>query len=350
MRESASWYIGCSRITELPSRERDEDVVERGVMRGERRQLEPPLLQQGEQRGERAMQLRHGQRQSPPTGTGTDRGHAADATDRIHEILGDAVAERELDDVLRAERRDQLAWRAERDDLAVIHDRDAVAQPLGFLHVVRREQHGAASGAKPADDLPQLPARVRVETRRRLVEEQQLGLAHQRARHRQPLLLSAGERHHARLPLFVELDEREHFLDRVRLAIKRSKQREYFADRELVGELRCLQLNAQPLAQRAPGSAFAPRRPQNLDVAAVGRRQPLEDLDGGGLPGAVRAEQSKALARAHGEIEARDSHDVTEALGQRATVDRYDFGFSLSFSGGASWAILSACSSCIVIL
>src|SRR5207237_8561825 len=115
------------------------------------------------------MQLRHGQRESARTGT--DRGHTADATDRIHEIVGDTVAERELDDVLRAKRRDELAWRAERDDLAVIHDRDPIAQPLRLLHVMRREQHGAAGGAKPADDLPQLAPRLRVETRGRLVEE-----------------------------------------------------------------------------------------------------------------------------------------------------------------------------------
>ncbi len=101
-------------------------------------------------------------------------------------------------------------------------------------------------------------------------------------------------------------------------------------------------MNAEALAQGAAGGAFAPWGAENLDVAAVGQRQPLEDLDGGGLPGAVGAEQSKAFTRADGEIETRDGHDVTEALRKRATADRYDWAFSLSFSGGASWAILSA--------
>ena len=35
--------------------------------------------------------------------------------------------------------------RAERDDLAVVHDRHAIAQPLGLVHVVRGEQDGAAA-------------------------------------------------------------------------------------------------------------------------------------------------------------------------------------------------------------
>jgi len=132
----------------------------------------------------------------------------------------------------------------------------------------------------------------------------------------------------------------------VRVAVKGSKQPEHFADGEFVGELCFLQLNAEALAQGAAGGAFAPWGPQNLDVAAVGRRQPLEDLDGGGLPGTVGAEQPKAFARADGEIETRDGQDVTEAFGQGATVDRYDCLFSLSLSlslsGGASWATLSA--------
>jgi hypothetical protein len=132
----------------------------------------------------------------------------------------------------------------------------------------------------------------------------------------------------------------------VRLAIERPEQREDFADGEFVGELRLLQLNAEPLAQRPPGGALAPRRSQDLDLARVRRGQPFEDLDRGGLAGAVRPEQAKAFAGPDRQIEARDGDDVTEALGQRPTVDRYDVGFSVSFScsfsGFTSWAILSA--------
>src|SRR5439155_4762353 len=75
MRDSASWYIGCSRITELPSRECDEDVVERGVMRGEQRQLHAAVFEQGEQRGEGAVQLYDRERDS--VGTRPHRGHPA---------------------------------------------------------------------------------------------------------------------------------------------------------------------------------------------------------------------------------------------------------------------------------
>ena len=90
-------------------------------------------------------------------------------------------------------RGDQLARRVEGHDLAVIDDGDAVAEPLGFVHVMRGEQHSAAGLAEAADDVPELAARLRIEAGRRFVEKQQLRIADEGTGHGQPLLLSAGE-------------------------------------------------------------------------------------------------------------------------------------------------------------
>src|SRR5205809_3530415 len=345
MRESASWYIGCSRITELPSGERDEHVVERGVMRGEQRQLHAARFEQREQRGEGAVQLYDRERDS--VGTRPHRGHTPHLSQDLDQIVrSPALRQREVHHVVRAQRRNQLLGSSLGDDLAVIHDRYAIAEALGFLHVVRRQQHRPAVGAEAADDLPQLAARLRIEAGRRLIEEQQLGFAHERTGDREALLLPARKGHDARLAFLLELDEREHLVDGVRLAVKRPKQPEHFADGELIGELRLLQLDPEAFAQRASWRPILPPHAENLDVATVGLRQAFEDLDGGRLPRAVRPEQPEAFARADREIETGDRYDVIEAFRQRATVDRYDGGFSLSlslaFSGGASWAILSA--------
>src|SRR5436190_108463 len=282
MRESASWYSGCSRITELPSGERDEDVVERGVMRGERGQLDLPLLQQREQRRQRAMELLHRQR---------DR-----------------------------------AARAAR----------------------------AARRPEAADDVPELPARLWIESGRRLVEKQQIGFADECARDRETLFLAARQGYHACLALLLELDEREDFIHTVRLAIKRAEQREHFAHLQLVGELCLLELDSQPLTQGAAGRSVPPTRAENLDIAGIGQRQPFQDLDRRRLSGAVGAEQSEALAGSDDEIETRDRDDVPETLPEGAAVDRYDWRFSfLSFwflSVDISCACLSDCSSCIIRL
>ena len=66
----------------------------------------------------------------------------------------------------------------------------------------------------------------------------------------------------------------------------------------------------------------APAQAEHFDVARVRLEQPLEDLDGRRLAGAVRAEQAEALARPHLEVEARDGHDVAIALVEPAAQDR----------------------------
>src|SRR6267378_505199 len=187
--------------------------------------------------------------------------------------------------------------------------------------VVRREEDGATRVLEPPNDLPQLPARLRIESRGRLIEEEQLGAAHERAGDGEALLLAARQRRHACTALLLQLDQGEHFVDRVGATVERAEQLQRFGDRELFGELGLLELNPQPLAQRPACRPFAPRRAQDRDRAAVGGRQPLQDFDGGGLAGAVGAEQAEALTRGDGQVEARHGDDVAVALDQTDTMN-----------------------------
>src|SRR4029077_13214349 len=75
---------------------------------------------------------------------------------------GLALGDGELDDVVAAQPGDQLARGAQGDDLAVVDDRDAIAKALGLVHVVRRQQDGAAAATDGPDDAPELAARLRV--------------------------------------------------------------------------------------------------------------------------------------------------------------------------------------------
>ncbi len=59
-----------------------------------------------------------------------------------------------------------------------VDDRDAIAEPLGFFHVVRRVDDGAAVAVQRLDVLEDLVARLRIDADRRLVEQQQLGIVH----------------------------------------------------------------------------------------------------------------------------------------------------------------------------
>ena len=65
----------------------------------------------------------------------------------------------------------QRGRRVEREQLALVDDRQAVAELVGFLHVVRRHHDRASLRVQLAQDVPQAEARLRIETDRRLVEE-----------------------------------------------------------------------------------------------------------------------------------------------------------------------------------
>src|SRR5258705_359837 len=78
--------------------------------------------------------------------------------------------------------------------------------------MVGGEEDGAARAAKAADPVPQLAARLRVEARGGLVEEQELRPGDECARHREALLLAARELAHPRGALLLEPHQAEHFL------------------------------------------------------------------------------------------------------------------------------------------
>ena len=90
----------------------------------------------------------------------------------------------------------------------VIHDRELVAQALGLIHVVRRQQDRPAGLLEFLDQVPQLPPCLRIETGRRFVEKEQIGIADERAGEREALLLAAGQIADPGRALLLELHER----------------------------------------------------------------------------------------------------------------------------------------------
>ena len=73
---------------------------------------------------------------------------------------------------------------------------------------------------------------------------------------------------------------------------------------------------------------------EHADASAGARAQSLEDFDGGGLAGAVGAEQAEDFAGAHFEIDALDGREAAVALGEGFHLDGivHEF-FSLSQDG-----------------
>src|SRR5579871_585318 len=115
------------------------------------------------------------------------------------------AAHGELDHMMSAKPLDQIRGGALGDDLTVVDDGQAVAETLGFIHVMRRQQDRAAVALKGADDVPELATALRIEPGRGLVKKEDLRIANQRSRYGETLALSAGEFAHPGIGFFGEL-------------------------------------------------------------------------------------------------------------------------------------------------
>src|SRR3954447_16542210 len=134
---------------------------------------------------------------------------------------GHAVARR-----ARAERR----RRALRDEAPLLDDRDAVAECLRLVEVVRGQEDRLAEVLQRAHDVPRRAPRRRVEAGRRLVEEDQLGVADQREREGQAPQLAAAERPRVRAGLLGEARQRDHLVHVARGGVETGPMRDRLAD------------------------------------------------------------------------------------------------------------------------
>jgi hypothetical protein len=116
---------------------------------------------------------------------------------------------------------------------------------------VGREQDRAARALEFFDQLPQLTPGLRIEPGGGLIQEQEIGIADERAGQREPLLLAARERADARPPLLLQLNELDHVLRRGAFLEEAAEQTHRLLDGELVGKLRFLELDSEPLLQGA---------------------------------------------------------------------------------------------------
>ena len=118
----------------------------------------------------------------------------------------------------------------------------------------------------------------------------------------------------------VEADRGEHVGDvaRVRVGLRGAGER--LARGQQVQAPGRLQHDADPVAPLEAGPLRVGA--EDAHVAGVARPEPLGDLDGGRLAGAVRAEQREALAGADVEVEPVDGGPPRVGLGESPDGDR----------------------------
>src|SRR5919199_195396 len=139
--------------------------------------------------------------------------------------------------------------RALGDDPALLDDRDAVAERLRLVEVVRRQHDGLAEVLQRAHDVPRRPARRRVEAGGGLVEEDQLGVADQREREVQAPQLAAAQRARVRVRLLGQPGEPQDLVDVARPRVEARPVRDRLPHGDVAVHARALQHDAHPRAK-----------------------------------------------------------------------------------------------------
>jgi hypothetical protein len=150
-----------------------------------------------------------------------------------------------------------------------------------------------------------------MEPRRRLVEEDQLGIADERQRQVEPALLTARERAHVGVGLLLQAGDRDDLLDVARARVEVGEVAQRLARRDVAVHPGRLQDDADALAQRPRALLWVVSEHRHDPARA--RAVALEDLDGRRLPGAVGPEQAEDLAG--GDLEVQAPHGLVLAVG-----------------------------------
>jgi hypothetical protein len=194
-------------------------------------------------------------------------------------------------------------------DLAVVDDHQAVTECIGLFEVVRRQEDRRAMVAKHPDVVPQVGSILWIESRARLVQEQDFGLVDDAEGDVEPPALSARIGLH---PPVSELRDVEDLHQRLGAGGHRGEVAPVGAalkDEVLSpsGEIVC----ATELADVADARTNLLRMPGDVDpcnrrFTAVDGKQRRQHTERRRLAGAVRAEEAEDLPSAHFDTDTTD--------------------------------------------
>ena len=261
-----------------------------------------------------------------PVGQAFDplRDPVEDPVEASVERIRDLRREAQLDDLARRVPGDEVARRPLGDDLRLVHDDEAIAELLGLVHVVGRQDERRASLLEPVEAVPDEVACLWVEASRRLVEEHEARLIDQRAGDRQAPLHAAGQRLDLGIGAIGQLDELEQVGGPpARLAPGQVEvaaiDDEVVAGGHLLVEPIFLGDDADPRPDRR--TAGVRIHPEDPELATRPRRDAADHAHRRRLPRPVRAEEAECLATRDVEVDRVDGRERAEALGQATGVD-----------------------------
>ena len=224
----------------------------------------------------------------------------------------------------------QVIHMADAPDLAVVQDRDAVADKLHVGELMRGQEDRPAFLFQPQDQVADVAVRDRVKARRRLVEEQQLGIVDERLRDADALEHAFGERAQRLLAGSLQADHLQQLvhallLDRAGQAEQAAVEADHFRSGHMLIEVGRLGQVGDLLLDINVAGGLA----QNQDLARRREDQAQQSLDGRGLARAVGAEEAENLALVDIQADVVDGGDLFVLLDQVLDLD----GFGVAAAG-----------------
>ncbi len=216
---------------------------------------------------------------------------------------------------------DHLLGRAGGEQFTVGEIGQAMAA-LGFIHVVGADQRGDPLGGQGVDIVPEIAARLRIDPRRRFVEQQQLRIVQQAGGKRQALLPAAGQGAGELAGEAPEPHALERLLDdfpTLLHAVNARHEIEIFADAEILVQTEALchvadvRLDFVGLGEDVVAETGA--------APGIGAQQPAEHADEGRLAAAVRTEKPVNLPALDLQGEVLHHGFVAEGFGQALNGD-----------------------------
>jgi hypothetical protein len=215
------------------------------------------------------------------------------------------------DQLLLAQHAHQLGLVLDQNDLAVVDHADPVGHLLGFLDVVRGQDHGDAACAQDSHQLPHLAPQLDVDAGGGFVEKQDLRLVRQGLGDQHPALHAARQGDDLVVPLVPQSEILQQLFDVGRPG-RLAEQSAAEADggphrlegfgREFLGH------QTDP----SPGLAVLRHDVEAVGGNGAGRRphQTADDADQRGLAGPVRPQQRKDLAVANLQTDVLESPEA----------------------------------------
>ena len=203
--------------------------------------------------------------------------------------------------------------------LPPVDDDHLVGQTLGLVELVGGQHHADAAGALVGDDVAHHDASFGVDAGGGLVEEEHLGLPHQRQRQRESLLLPAGQSPPRRAPDRSQPHPLDELVGVLGVVVVGGEEVEYLGRAEHGVDAAPLQHD--PDAAHQLGVVAAWVEAEHPGGAPVERAVALQGLDGAGLAGAVGTEQRHHLAGVGHEREVVDGQGVAVTNDDPAAVD-----------------------------